>query len=107
LEKVFTKLRGDLNELSKDEVATYTRLNKAVKLINSLELHRMRIDEAASADRARMDGFAARLIALEPKPAVDPAYVAIEQELRPKLEGTFPEERIRELIDEAYEARAK
>jgi hypothetical protein len=105
LETLFAKLREDLNELSKDEVATYTRLNKSVKLINSLELHRIRIDEAASADRARMDGFAERLRALQP--AVDPAYAAVEQELRPKLEGLFPEERIRELIDEAYAARAK
>jgi predicted transcriptional regulator len=49
-----------------------------------------------------------RIRALEPEAApVDPAYTAIEQDLRPKLEGTFPEGRIRELIEEAYAERTK
>jgi predicted transcriptional regulator len=49
-----------------------------------------------------------RIRALEPEAApVDPAYTAIEQDLRPKLEGTFPEGRIRELIEEAYAERKK
>jgi predicted transcriptional regulator len=49
-----------------------------------------------------------RIRALEPEvEPVDPAYTAIEQDLRPKLEGTFPEGRIRELIEEAYAERKK
>ena len=107
LEKLFAKLRGDLNELSKNEVATYTRLNKFVKLINSLELHRMRIDEVVSADRARMDGFAARLIALEPKPAVDPVYAEIERDITETLGGKYSPELLRALIDNAYAERVK
>lgn len=49
-----------------------------------------------------------RIRALEPEvEPVDPAYIEIEQDLRPKLEGTFPEGRIRELIEEAYAERKK
>lgn len=107
LETLFAKLREDLNELSKDEVATYTRLNKSVKIINSLELHRIRIDEAASADRARMDGFAARLLALEPKPAVDPLYAEIERDITETLGGKYSPELLRALIDSAYAERVK
>jgi len=46
--------------------------------------------------------IAKRLRALEPQPEVDPAYTAIEEELRRDLGNKFPEERIRELIEEAY-----
>jgi hypothetical protein len=107
LETLCDKLREDLNELSKDEVATYTRLNKSVKLINNLELHRIRIDDAVRADRARMDGFAARLIALEPKPAVDPVYAEIERDITETLGGKYSPELLRALIDSAYAERAK
>ena len=49
-----------------------------------------------------------RIRALEPEvEPVDPLYIEIEQDLRPKLEGTFPEGRIRELIEEAYAERTK
>lgn len=107
LEKVCAKLREDLNELSKDEVANYDRLNKAVKTLNTLELHRIRIDDAIGADRSRMDGFAARLTALEPKPAVDPIYAEIERDITETLGGKYSPELLRALIDSAYAERAK
>jgi hypothetical protein len=107
LEKVCAKLREDLNELSKDEVANYDRLNKAVKTLNTLELHRIRIDDAIGADRSRMDGFAARLSALEPKPAVDPLYAEIERDITETLGGKYSAELLRALIDNAYAERKK
>jgi biopolymer transport protein ExbD len=107
LDNNYDKLQKDFVELSKDEVASYERLNKAVKLVNKLELHRIRIDEAASADRARMDGFAARLIALEPQPKVDPLYTEIEREITETLGGKYSPELLRGLIDSAYAEKAK
>jgi hypothetical protein len=118
LNKVCTNLREDLTDataglknelvaLSKDEVANYNRLNKAVKTLNTLELHRIRIDDAIGADRSRMDGFAARLSALEPKPAVDPIYAEIERDITETLGGKYSPELLRALIDSAYAERAK
>jgi DNA-binding Lrp family transcriptional regulator len=105
LDNNYDKLQKDFVELSKDEVASYERLNKAVKLVNKLELHRIRIDEAASADRARMDGLAERLRALQP--AVDPLYTEIEREITETLGGKYSPELLRGLIDSAYAEKAK
>jgi hypothetical protein len=114
LESNLGRMNRNLTELEKSMAAMLQRegshmdrLNKAVKYLNDLDRDRIRVNDVLDADRARMDGLAERLRALHSQPAVDPAYAAIEQELRPKLEGTFPEERIRELIDEAYAQRAK
>jgi len=103
----YDKLQKNFDELSKDEVATYERLNKAVKLINKLELNRIRIEDAINADRSRMDGFAARLIALEPQPEVDPLYVEIERDITAKLGGQVSPELLFTIINEAYAERTK
>lgn len=107
MNRSLTELEKGVAALLQREGSHMDRLNKAVKYINDLDRDRMRVNDVLEADRARMDGLAERLRALHSQPAVDPAYAAIEQELRPKLEGTFPEDRIRELIDEAYAQRAK
>jgi hypothetical protein len=103
----YDKLQKNFDELSKDEVATYERLNKAVKLVNKLELNRIRIEDAINADRSRMDGFAARLLALEPQPEVDPLYVEIERDITAKLGGQVSPELLFTIINEAYAERSK
>jgi hypothetical protein len=103
----YDKLQKNFDELSKDEVATYERLNKAVKLVNKLELNRIRIEDAINADRSRMDGFAARLLAIEPQPAVDPLYVEIEKDITDKLGGQVSPELLCTIINEAYAERTK
>jgi hypothetical protein len=107
LNRNLTELEKSMATLLQREGSHMDRLDKAVKYLNDLDRDRIRVNDVLEADRARMDGLAERLRALHSQPTVDPAYTAIEQELRPKLEGTFPEDRIRELIDEAYAQRAK
>ena len=101
-------LRNELISLSKEYVKSNERLNKAINYINNLDLARIRIDDTAKVDRARMDGFAARLIALEqPRPAVDPVYVEIEKDITDKLGGQVSPELLCTIINEAYAERTK
>lgn len=100
--------------------ANLTRLNETVegltKDIKTLQEAVRALREGASIASARLshtfrctqghaellDALDKRIGALEPEPTVDPAYVAIEKDMRERLGDTFPEERVRELIDEAY-----
>jgi hypothetical protein len=118
LDKIVTNLREDLTDataglknelgaLAKDYTVNNTRLNKAVKYINDLDLNRIRIDGVLQEDRWRMDDIAERLRALEPQPAVDPLYTEIEQDITDKLGGQISPELLRATIDNAYAERKK
>jgi hypothetical protein len=110
-----TDLEKNVTGLVQREGSHTARLNKTIKYVNDFDLDRIRIDGVICEDRdrmagfvGRMDGFAARLIALEqPQPAVDPVYAEIEQDLTDKLGGQVSPELLRTFIDEAYAERTK
>jgi hypothetical protein len=108
LNQSITDLDFGYKTLLKRESMHIARLNNTIKHLNDLDLARMRIDDAAKADRARLDGFAARLIALEkPRPAIDPVYVEIEKDITDKLGGQVSPELLRNFIEDAYAERTK
>lgn len=115
LESKIGRLNHTIEDLQKNiagllqrEGAHAARLNKAIKYSNDLERDRIRVKDVLDVDRSRLDGFAARLSALEqPQPAVDPIYVEIEHDLTDKLGGQISPERLRVIIEEVYAERVK
>ena len=122
LESKIGRLNHTIEDLQKNiaillqrEGAHNARLNKTIKYVNDFDLDRIRLDGVLMEQGSRingfvgrMDGFSARLIALEtPQPAVDPIYVEIEQDLTDKLGGQVSPNLLRTFIEEAYAERVK
>jgi septal ring factor EnvC (AmiA/AmiB activator) len=103
-----TDLEKALTGLAQRESSLNTRLNKTIKYVNDFEIERIRIEDGIRADRSRLDGFAARLIALEtPQPAIDPLYTEIKQYFTDQLGSRVSPELLGTMIDEAYAERIK
>lgn len=122
LESKIGRLNHTIEDLQKNiaillerEGAHNARLNKTIKYVNDFDLDRIRLDGVLMEQGnringfvGRMDGFAARLIALEkPRPAVDPVYVEIEKDITDKLGGQVSPELLCTIINEAYAERTK
>lgn len=122
LESKLGRLNHTIDDLQKNiatllqrEGSHTARLNMTIKYVNDFDLDRIRIDGVLMEQGNRingfvdrMDGFSARLIALEkPQPDVDPVYVEIEQDITNKLGGQVSPELLCTIINEAYAERTK
>jgi hypothetical protein len=122
LESKIGRLNHTIEDLQKNiaillerEGSHNTRLNKTIKYVNAFDLDRIRIDgvlveqgNRINGFVGRMDGFAARLIALEtPQTAVDPAYAEIKQYFTDQLGSRVSPELLSTMIAEAYAERTK